>query len=115
MKRLEVGLAVWAAALAIGFVTVFVLGRPLPTEAQQLEAALHPAPPVSQAAAEQSAATIIRIQYADLAASPPTTTRRDDYGIARWVITYVASGPVINGARVSIVIETGQVEVAAFP
>ncbi|HUQ44594.1 MAG TPA: hypothetical protein VM451_09340 [Candidatus Limnocylindria bacterium] len=115
MRRIEVGLALWAAALAIGFAVVFTLGRPLPSEAQQLEAALHPVPPVSRAAAEQAATTIVRLQFPDLAPYQPTVARRDDYGIGRWVMTYVAPGPVINGARISVAIESGQVEVAAFP
>jgi hypothetical protein len=115
MTRFQVWTIAWAAALAVGFAAVFTLGRPLPSEAEVLDAAFHPSTPVSQFAAEASAATIIRLQYPDLASYTPTVTRRTDFGVERWVITYASDGALLSGAQVSVAIGTGQVEVAAFP
>ena len=57
-----VRVSIWAALLALGFIAVFTLGRPVANDREELEAALHPAPPVSQAAAEQAASTIVRLR-----------------------------------------------------
>lgn len=114
-RRFEVWTAAWAIALAIGFALVFALGGPLPTHADELEAALHPTPPVTQQVAERSAATIVRIQYPDFVGETPTVERRTDYGIERWLITYSKSGPVLSGVHISVTIASGTVEVAAFP
>lgn len=105
----------WAAALAVGFVVVFTLGRPLPSEGDLLDAAYHPATPVTQAAAEASAAAIVRLEYPHLAATTPTVTRRADFGIDRWLIVYVSGGDVPDGVQISVGVTTGQVEVATFP
>jgi hypothetical protein len=115
MNRFVVGTTIWAAVLALGFVAVFTLGRPLPNEQQELEAALHPAPPVSQAAAEASAATIVRLRYGDLVDAPRSVTRRSDFGVDRWVITYSAEQPALSGVTISVALATGSVDVAAYP
>ncbi|MFH1474690.1 MAG: hypothetical protein ABIG85_02410, partial [Chloroflexota bacterium] len=62
MNRSPVAAAAWAAILVAGFAIVFLLGGPLPTATDELEAALHPTPPVTQQVAESSAATIVRLQ-----------------------------------------------------
>ena len=105
----------WAAALALGFALIFSLGRPLPSEHELLDAAYHPATPVTQAAAEASAAAIVRLEYPHLAASTPTITRQADFGIDRWLIVYVAGGDVPDGVQISIGVTTGLVQVATFP
>lgn len=115
MTRFHIGALAWALALAVGFAVVFTLGRPLPSDVEQLEAAFHPTPPVAQAAAEEAAATIVRLQYPDLAIYVPTVTRRTDFGVERWVVAYASTGTLLSGVHISVGIETGQVEVAAFP
>ncbi len=105
----------WAAALALGFVLVFSLGRPLPSEHELLDAAYRPATPVTQVAAEASAATIVRLEYPHLAAGTPTITRQSDFGIDRWLIVYVSGGDVPDGVQISVGVNTGLVEVATFP
>ena len=115
MRRFTVWVAAWAVALAVGFAIVLTLGVPLPTQAEELAAALHPSPPVSQQAAETSAATIVRVQYPELVGEVPSVERRTDYGIERWVITYSTPQPVLSGVHISIAIASGKVEVAAFP
>ena len=115
MRRFEVWTAAWAIALVIGFALIFTLGSPLPTQADELDAALHPTPPVSQQAAEQSAATIVRIQYPELVSESPSVEKRTDYGIERWVISYSESQPVLGGVRISVAVASGIVEVVAFP
>ena len=115
MNTFPVRVGLWAAALALGFIAVFTLGRPIANDQQELEAALHPNPPVSQAAAEQSAATIVRLSYADLVDAPRTIFRKSDFNIDRWVITYTAEGQALSGVTISVAIATGNVEVASFP
>lgn len=115
MSRFVMGVVAWAAALALGFALVFTLGRPIATEAQELDAALHPAPPVSQAAAERSAATIVRLRYGELVDAQRAVARRDDFGVDRWVITYSAGGDTLSGVTISVAIATGNVEVSSFP
>ncbi len=116
MKRFPLVAAVWAALLVAGFAAVIVLGAPLPSAADDLQSALHPAAPVDQAAAERSAATIIRMQYASFASSPHSVTKATDFGVEHWLVEYIdRTSPSPRGVRVSIVVATGHVEVSAFP
>ena len=115
MNRFTIRVGLWAALLALGFVAIFTLGRPVLNDQQELDAALHPQPPVSQLAAEQSAETIIRLQFDQLVDAPRQVLRKSDFGVERWVITYTADGPTLNGVTISIALESGNVEVASFP
>lgn len=115
MNSFAIRASLWAALLALGFVAIFTLGRPQLNDQQELEAALHPSPPVSQAAAEQSAATIVRLRYGQLVDAPRQILRKSDFGIDRWVITYTAPGSTLSGATISVAIDSGRVEVRAFP
>ena len=115
MNRFAVRIGLWAALLALGFVAIFTLGRPVLTDQQELDAALHPQPPVSQLVAEQSAETIVRLQFDQLVDAPRLVFRKSDFGVDRWVITYTADGPTLNGVTVSVAIVSGRVEVASFP
>jgi hypothetical protein len=115
MNRFAVRVGLWAALLALGFVAIFTLGRPVLTDQQELDAALHPQPPVSQLAAEQSAETIVRLQFDQLVGAPREVLRKSDFGVDRWVITYTADGPTLNGVTISVAIESGRVEVASYP
>lgn len=116
MSRFWLLAAIWAAVLALGFGVVFVAGGGLPTEEQTLEAALHPAPPVDEAAAVRSADTIIRLRYGQFAAAERSVDRRTDFGIDHWVITYVdRANAVLSGVEISIGVTSGVVEVATFP
>ena len=115
MNRFAVRIGLWAALLALGFVAIFTLGRPVLTDQQELDAALHPQPPVSQLAAEQSAETIVRLQFDQLVGAPRQIFRKSDFGVERWVITYTADGATLNGVTISVAIESGKVEVASYP
>ncbi len=115
MSRFAIRIGLWAALLALGFLAIFTLGRPVLDDQQELEAALHPRPPVSQLAAEQSAETIVRLQFDELVGAPRQVIRKSDFGVDRWVITYTAEGPTLNGVSISIGLESGNVEVASFP
>ncbi len=116
MRRLPVLAAAWAGLLAIGFAVVFVLGAPVGTAAQDLDAALHPAAPVSETAARQSADTIVRLQFPSFEGVPPSVDRATDFGIEHWVIDYTdRSGAAPRGVRISIVIGSGRVEISTFP
>jgi hypothetical protein len=107
---------IWFLLLVAGFAAVFVLGRPLSTEGESLAAALHPPTPVSQEAAERSAATIVRLQYGQLSGAHRSIERRTDFGIDHWVVTYTdQSSPSVSGVEISITVRSGVVEVAAFP
>jgi hypothetical protein len=106
----------WAAALVAGFAVVFTLGAPVASTADELQAALNPVPPVTQEAAETSADTIVRLQYPAFLSFPPTVTKATDFGIDHWLVEYTdASGDVPRGLRISIVVDTGHVEVTTFP
>ncbi|MEP7378936.1 MAG: hypothetical protein ABI725_05170 [Chloroflexota bacterium] len=116
MTRFAVLIVGWAVLLLIGFALVFTLGRPLPTAAEELEAALHPAIPVSEEGARSSAETIVRLEHGQLTGVEPTVGRRTDYGIDYWMISYsldTAAGP--TGVVISIVVDTGNVQVLSFP
>lgn len=106
----------WVALLVVGFALVFTLGRPIPLAADELAAAMHPVPPVTEAAAITSSNTIIRIQYPNFEGIEPVIERRTDYGIDHWLVTYSASdGSAPNGVIASIGVDTGIVEIATFP
>jgi hypothetical protein len=106
----------WAALLVAGFAVVLTLGAPVASTAGELDAALHPPAPVTQQAAEASAATIVRLQYPAFRAVTPATRKATDFGIEHWVVEYSdTSGPAPRGLRVSIVVDSGKVEVTSFP
>ncbi len=108
--------AAWTALLVAGFALVLGLGTPLASSADEFDAALHPPTPVTQAAAEQSAATIVRLSYPSFASAPRTTTRVTDFGVEHWLVEYVdTSGSAPRGVRISIVVATGHVEVSSYP
>lgn len=116
MQRFRILAAVWAAVLVLGFAVVILLGTPPPTAVDELDAALHPATPVTEVAARASAATIVRLSYPELAGSEPIVRSRTDFGIEHWVIEYVdpdSSTPA--GVRISITTEQGNVEITSFP
>jgi len=116
MNRFPVVATVWTALLVAGFAVVFLLGSPVATSADELQTAMHPAPPVSQAVAEQSAATIIKLQYPGFEGKPYTVRKATDFGIDHWVIEYSdTTGSAPRGVRISIVVKTGKVELTAFP
>ncbi len=116
MRRLPLFVAIWAGLLVAGFAVVFLLGAPVGTAAQDLDAAMHPAAPVSEAAAQQSADTIIRLQYPSFEGVPRSMARATDFGIEHWVIEYTdRSGTAPRGVRISVVIGSGQVEISTFP
>ncbi len=116
MNRFPVLAAVWTTLLVAGFAVVFLLGSPVATSADELQTALHPAPPVGQAVAEQSAATIIKLEYPAFSGMPYTVRKATDFGVDHWVIEYSdTTGSAPRGVRISIVIKTGRVELTAFP
>jgi hypothetical protein len=116
VNRFPILAVAWAALLVAGFAIVFTLGAPVASTADELQAALHPAAPVTQEAAEAAAATIVRLQYPSFAKTAPKTTKATDFGIEHWVVEYAdTSGPTPRGLRVSIVVNTGKVEVTTYP
>lgn len=116
MNRFPVVVAAWTALLVAGFAVVFLLGGPLPTAADELDAAMHPVPPVTQQAAESSAATIVRLQYPSFAGTERTVSKATDFGVEHWVVEYLdRSGTAPTGLRISVVVDTGRVEVNSFP
>jgi hypothetical protein len=116
MKRFPLIAAVWAVLLVAGFALGLTLGTPMASAADELNAALHPATPVTQAAAEDSAATIVRLSYPAFVGAPHTTTKLTDFGVEHWLVEYsdTASGAP-RGIRISIVVASGKVEVSTFP
>ena len=116
MKRFPILVAAWAALLVVGFAVVLVLGAPVATAEDELAAAMHPAPPVTQEAAEASAATIVRLQFPTFAGTTRTVTKATDFGIEHWVVEYAdITGDAPRGLRISIVVNSGQVEITTFP
>jgi hypothetical protein len=116
VSRFGLFAAVWGALLVVGFAVVFTLGAPVASTAGELDSAMHPPAPVTQEAAEASAATIVRLQYPAFRAVAPVTRKATDFGIEHWVVEYSdTSGPTPRGLRVSIVQESGKVEVTSFP
>jgi hypothetical protein len=116
MSRFPILAAAWAALLVAGFAVVLVLGSSVASSTDELAAALHPPVPVTQAAAESTAATIVRLQYPAFGQIAPKTTRPTDFGVQHWVVTYSdTTGTAPRGLRISVVVGTGQVEVTTFP
>ena len=116
MNRFPILAIAWAALLVAGFAVVFTLGAPVASTEGELDAAMHPPTPVTQEVAETSAATIVRLQYPAFRAVAPVTRMATDFGIEHWVVEYSdTSGPTPRGLRVSIVVDSGKVEVTSFP
>ena len=116
MNRFPILAIAWAMLLVAGFAVVFTLGAPVASTAGELDAAMHPPAPVTQEAAETSATKIVRLQYPAFRAVTPATRKATDFGIEHWVIEYTdTSGPTPRGLRVSIVVDSGKVEVTSFP
>lgn len=116
MKRFPILVAAWAALLVAGFAIVLVLGAPVATAVDELDAAMHPATPVTQEVAEASAATIVRLQYPTFAGATKAVTKATDFGIEHWVVEYTdTSGDAPRGLRISIVVDTGHVEINTYP
>ena len=116
MKHFPILAAAWAALLVAGFAVIFVLGAPVATAVDELNAAMDPSPPVTQEAAETSAATIVRLQYPTFAGTTRTVTKATDFGVEHWVVEYSdTTGDAPRGLRISIVVDTGHVEVNTFP
>jgi hypothetical protein len=116
VKRFPIIAAAWAALLVAGFVVVFVLGAPVATAVDELDAAMNPTTPVAQEAAETSAATIVRLQYPTFAGTTRTVTKATDFGVEHWVVEYSdTTGDAPRGLRISIVVNTGHVEINTFP
>jgi len=116
MQRFPMVAAAWAAVLVLGFAVVILLGAPPAMATDELDAAMHPATPVTEEAARASAATIVRLSYPELAGFEPSVRSRTDFGIEHWVIEYVdADATTPTGVRISITTEKGNVEVTSFP
>lgn len=116
MKHFPIIAGVWAALLVAGFALIFILGAPVATAEEELQAALEPAPPVTQETAETSASTIVRLQYPSFAGTTPTVTKATDFGVDHWVVEYSdTTGDAPRGLRISIVVDTGHVEINTFP
>ena len=116
MKRFPILVAAWAALLVVGFAVVLVLGAPVATAVDELDSAMHPATPVTQEVAEASAATIMRLQYPTFQSAPRTVTRATDFGVEHWVVEYTdTTGDAPRGLRISIVVDTGHVEINTYP
>jgi hypothetical protein len=116
MKRFSLIAAVWAVLLVAGFALVFSFGTPVSSPGDELAAAMHPATPVTQAAAETSAATIVRLSYPAFVGAPHSTAKLTDFGVEHWLVEYsdkTSGAP--RGIRISIVVATGKVEVSTFP
>ena len=116
MTRFPLLAATWVVALVLGFAVVLVLGAPATPVADQLDAAMHPAAPVTQAAAESSAATIVHLGYPGFEDATRSTVKATDFGVEHWIVSYAdTTGATPRGLRISIVIATGHVEVSQFP
>lgn len=116
MSRFARLVLLWLALLIVGFAAVFTLGAPLPTDAQVLDAAMHPVPPVSEEAARTAASTIVRLEYRQFDGVAPTVERRIDFGIEYWTIGYSSPpGSAPSGLNISIGINSGKVTVVTSP
>jgi hypothetical protein len=113
-SRLPVVLAVWTVVLVVGFAVVLALGGPVETSADELDAAYHPATPVTEAAARASADTIVRIGYPDFYGVEPDVTLSTSFDIERFVLVY-SRPEVLSGVRVSVEVVSGDVQVTTFP
>ena len=118
VNRFPILAIAWAALLVAGFAVVFTLGAPV---AYRRPTSSRPpctrATPVTQEAAEASAATIVRLQYPAFADVPPRGRRRRPTSASStgWSSTRTRTGPAPRGLRVSIVVNTGRVEVNSYP
>ena len=116
MNRFPLIAAAWAALLVAGFAVVLVLGAPVATAEDELQAALNPPTPVTQDIAETSASTIVRLQYPSFAGTTRAVILATDFGVEHWVVEYSdTSGDAPRGLRISIVVNTGHVEINTFP
>jgi hypothetical protein len=116
MKRFPLVIGAWTALLVAGFAVVLLLGGPVVTADEELAAAMHPAPPVTQQAAEQAADTIVRLQYPGFAGVPRTVVLATDFNVEHWVVEYTdQTGSAPRGLRISVVVKTGRVEVSSYP
>ncbi len=116
MKRFPILAAAWAALLVAGFAVVFVLGAPVATAEDELQAAMNPPTPVTQDAAEASASTIVRLLYPSFAGTTRSVTKPTDFGVEHWVVEYSdTTGEAPRGLRISIVVDSGHVEINTFP
>lgn len=114
MRRFPLLIAIWTALLVAGFAVIALLGGPLADPQVELEAALHPKVPVSEAVAVESAAKIVELSYPNLLGAERRVDHRTDFGIERYLIVYTDPKRVA-GIRISIGVTTGLVEVASFP
>lgn len=112
--RLPVALALWTVVLVAGFWVVLTLGGRVASSDDELQVALHPPAPVSDAVARSSADTIVRIAYPDFHGVEPAIARANDFGVDRYVLVY-RRPEVLSGVRVSIEVATGEVQVTTFP
>lgn len=116
MNRFPLIAASWAALLAAGFAVVFILGAPVATAEDELQAAMNPPTPVTRDIAEASASTIARLQYPSFTGTTRTATLATDFGVEHWVVEYSdTKGDAPRGLRISIVVSTGHVEINTFP
>jgi hypothetical protein len=116
VKHFPIIAGVWAALLVAGFALVFVLGAPVATAEEEIQAALDPPTPVTQEIAETSASTIVRLQYPTFAGATRAVTKATDFGVEHWVVEYSdTTGDAPRGLRISIVVDTGHVEINTFP
>jgi hypothetical protein len=116
MRSFRLAIGTWTALLVAGFAVVFLLGQPVRTADEDLAAAMHPATPVTQQAAESTADTIVRIQYPAFSGVARTVALAKDFNIEHWVVEYTdRSGSAPRGLRISIVVKTGRVEVNSYP
>ena len=116
MNRFPILAAAWAALLVAGFAAILLLGAPVATADDELAAAMNPATPVTQEIAEASATTIVRLQYPTFAGTTRSVNKLTDFGVEHWVVEYSdTSGDAPRGLRISIVVNTGHVEINTFP
>ena len=77
---------------------------------------MHPPTPVTQEAAEASATTIVRLQYPAFAGTTPAVATGDRLrhrALGGRVHRHHGDAP--RGLRISIVVDTGHVEITTFP
>lgn len=113
-SRLPTVLAAWTVVLVVGFWLVLALGGPIATSTDDLDAAFHPATPVTEATARISADTIVRISYPDFHGVEPKVTHATDFDIERYVLVY-SRPDVLSGVRISVEVVSGDVQVTTFP
>jgi hypothetical protein len=116
MNRFPILAAVWALLLVGGFAVVLVFGSPVANAVDELDAAMHPATPVTEAIAVASSEVIVRLSYPSFAATTRSVVRATDFGVEHWVVEYAdTTGDAPRGLRISIVVKTGHVEINTFP